>query len=294
MTPDYVYGAAFYGYAAYLTGAQATRAKADEANVLSLERYTEEVFLPEDKVGIVGGPRPAVRPQVVPAAVARVGGGGTGSGAGVDADIAVLDTGIDLDHPDLNVVGGVDCTRRDGEGYDDDEGHGTQVAGLAAARDNDGDIVGTAPGARLWSVKISYFTNNHTYASWLCGMDWVVENAAVIDSANNSSGSSRYDVDVENADNCAVVDHTNINTMMSCAVEAAGVPFVAPAGNDHIPLSQGDDVLPNGGFSQYITVSGLADYDGVPGGLATGAARTVRVTAMTLWTTGRTTGRRST
>ena len=268
ITPDYLYGAAFTGYAGFLTSAQVAAAKADEANVLSVEQYVEEFFFPEDNVGIVGAPRPATQPQVVPAAVARVGGSATGSRPPVDADIAVLDTGVDLDHPDLDVVGGVDCTRRDGEGFDDDEGHGTRVAGLAAARDNGGDIVGTAPGARLWSVKISYFTGKTTYASWLCGMDWVVEHAAVIDSANNSSSAQGYDEDVENSGDCDVADHTNGNTLMSCAVEAAGVPFVVGAGNDAIALSRGRDVLPYGGFSQYVTVSGLADYDGAPGGRA--------------------------
>ncbi|HSH22203.1 MAG TPA: S8 family serine peptidase, partial [Candidatus Caenarcaniphilales bacterium] len=75
----------------------------------------------------------------------------------LDVDIAVLDTGIQPDHPDLNVDGGYNCTKPgQSEGArqqpsawaDGGFGHGTHVAGIAAARDNDRGVVGVAPGAR--------------------------------------------------------------------------------------------------------------------------------------------------
>ena len=77
----------------------------------------------------------------------------------VDADVAILDTGIDVDHPDLNVVGGANCLqsrkRRGRTTYycdanvsaDDDQYHGTHVAGTVAALDNGVGVVGVAPGA---------------------------------------------------------------------------------------------------------------------------------------------------
>ena len=71
----------------------------------------------------------------------------------IDVDIAVFDGGIDRRHPDLDVVGGVDCAV--GKGWDDADGHGTMVAGFAAAIDNGIGIAGIAPGARLWSVRIA-------------------------------------------------------------------------------------------------------------------------------------------
>lgn len=69
----------------------------------------------------------------------------------VDADIAILDGGVDPYHPDLNVVGGVDCVRgpKAQRGYYDRDGHGTLAAGFAAAIDNGIGVVGTAPGARI-------------------------------------------------------------------------------------------------------------------------------------------------
>jgi subtilisin family serine protease len=61
----------------------------------------------------------------------------------VDADVAVLDSGIDPNHPDLNVAGGVDCT---GTGsWADNNGHGTHVAGTIGAIDNLDGVVGVAP-----------------------------------------------------------------------------------------------------------------------------------------------------
>ena len=76
---------------------------------------------------------------------------GNGSGS-VDVDIAVIDTGIATGHPDLNVVGGVNCST--GSSFNDGNGHGTHVAGIAAAKDNGDGVVGVAPGARLWAVRV--------------------------------------------------------------------------------------------------------------------------------------------
>ena len=87
-----------------------------------------------------------------------------------------MDSGIPNGNPDLNVVGGVDCT---GTGsWEDAVGHGTFVAGLAAARDDNRGIVGVAPGARLWSVKVMAADSTVTDAALLCGLDWVAQNAA--------------------------------------------------------------------------------------------------------------------
>ena len=71
----------------------------------------------------------------------------------VDADIAIIDTGIDLTHPDLNVYRDTSFVDGTNSG-NDDEGHGTHVAGIGRAKDNNEGVVGIAPGARLWAVKV--------------------------------------------------------------------------------------------------------------------------------------------
>ncbi|HEV3364805.1 MAG TPA: S8 family serine peptidase, partial [Acidimicrobiia bacterium] len=129
--------------------------------------------------------------QALPTGIRRIDGqlsstiSGDGAGA-VGVDIAILDTGIDLDHPDLNVVGGVNCST--GSTSDDGNGHGTHVAGTAAAKDDGVGVVGVAPGARLWAVRVLDNTGNGTWTSVICGIDWVTARASTIEVANMSLG----------------------------------------------------------------------------------------------------------
>jgi subtilisin len=70
-----------------------------------------------------------------------------------NVDVAILDTGISFDHPDLNVYKNVSCVNYTTVG-DDDQGHGSHVAGIVAAKNNSFGVVSVAPGARLWAVKV--------------------------------------------------------------------------------------------------------------------------------------------
>jgi subtilisin len=178
-------------------------------------------------------------------------------GGGVNADIAIVDSGLPSANPDLNVVGGVDCT---GSGtWEDTVGHGTFVAGLAAARDDGRGVVGVAPGARLWAVKVMGADETVTDAAYLCGLDWVAQNAATIDVANLSLGGPGNDTDCgAGAYDAVALEHAAV-----CRIVAAGVVTVASAGNDG---SDAGGTSP-AGFPEVITVSAFTDTDGVPGGL---------------------------
>jgi subtilisin family serine protease len=81
--------------------------------------------------------------------------------------------GIDIDHPDLNVVGV--CGSRAGifgRSYDDDYSHGTHVA-ARSARDDDRGVVGVAPGARLWAVKVLDSQGVGYTSCVISGLNWV-------------------------------------------------------------------------------------------------------------------------
>ena len=97
--------------------------------------------------------------QTLPTGVDRVDGdlslaaSGDGKGDNINADIAILDTGIDISHPDLNVYKDVTFVPDTNTG-NDDNGHGTMVAGVATAKDNNIGVVGIAPGAKLWAIKV--------------------------------------------------------------------------------------------------------------------------------------------
>lgn len=177
----------------------------------------------------------------------------------VDVDVAVIDTGIDLQHPDLNVAGGVICTNSIlfptcTAGGDDDHYHGTHVAGTIGALDNGDGVVGVAPGARLWAVKVLN-KRGSGYSSWIiAGIDWVAANANTIEVANMSLGGAGF----SQAEYDAIQGAVN-----------AGVAFAVAAGND---AADALNYSP-GGFDNVLSVSALADFNGEPGGGAPATCR---------------------
>jgi subtilisin len=179
-----------------------------------------------------------------------VSGNGTGS---VNVDIAILDTGIDTSHPDLNVVRGVACN---GSGFKDGHGHGTHVAGIAAARDNGTGVVGVAPGARLWAVRVLNASGSGAWSNVICGVDWVTRNAARIEVANMSLGGSGSE---PSGTGCATGDALHDAV---CRSVAAGVAYAVAAGNSS---ANARGVVP-AAYNEAITVSSLADFNGRAGG----------------------------
>ena len=162
---------------------------------------------------------------------------GNGSGA-VNADIAILDSGIYLKHPDLTIAGGKDCSSDGKNTYSDDNGHGSHVAGTAAAEDNASGVVGTAPGARLWAVKVLKASGSGSWSNIICGIDWVTGRAGTIEAANMSLGG--FVGSTADDGNCGNDNNDPVHRAI-CRSVAAGVPHIVAAGNDfedvkdHIP-----------------------------------------------------------
>jgi subtilisin family serine protease len=180
----------------------------------------------------------------------------------VDVDVAVIDTGIDWQHTDLNIVDGINCAQGwpfgkatcSGTG-DDDHYHGTHVAGTIAALDNGLGVVGMAPGARLHAVKVLN-KQGSGYTSWIvAGIDWVTARASTIEVANMSLGGSGF----------SQAEYDAINK-----ARTAGVAFAVAAGNEDADARN----YSPGGFSNVLSVSALADFDGEPGGLGSPTCRT--------------------
>ena len=116
----------------------------------------------------------------------------TGKSQPIDVDVAVLDSGIDLHHPDLNVVEAQDFTGT-GHNGDDCENHGTGVAGVIGALNNTFGVVGVAPGARLWSVQVLCGgPGGSLWANVLAGMNYISQHADQISVVNASIVSNRY------------------------------------------------------------------------------------------------------
>ena len=166
---------------------------------------------------------------------------GDGSGV-VDVDIGIMDTGIDPNHPDLNVYKQVSFVSGTSSG-NDDNGHGTAVAGVAAAKDNSQGVVGVAPGARLWAIKVLDSNGIGFMSDLIEGIDYVTQHAKEIEVVNLSFG----------GDGSSDALHTAIIKSVS-----AGVTYVTAAGNE---AKDASSVIP-ASFPEVIAVSAIVDTDG--------------------------------
>ncbi len=207
--------------------------------------------------------------QTIPTGVSRVGGLLSpiaridGVDSRINADVAIVDTGIAY-HPDLNVAGGYNCSTSNRDLWRDVQGHGTHVAGTVGALDNGTGVVGVAPGARVWAVKI---LNDDGYGllSWyVCGLDWILAQRDPSDSSRPLFESVNMSVTKDGRDdgNCGATNDDILHAAI-CRVVAGGITVVAAAANDssyaslRIPAS----------YNEVITVSALADTDGKSGSL---------------------------
>jgi len=182
----------------------------------------------------------------------------------VDVDIAVLDTGIQKNHPDLNVVGGHNCTLGSTGAYGDGNGHGTHVAGTAAAKDNGSGVVGVAPGARLWSMKV-LDSSGIGFTSWIvCGIDQVTKHNKEagledIEVANMSLGGSGGDSTCGGSDSYhnAICRSVNKNRAYG---NYPGTTYAVAAGNSSTNLKGSRPAT----YDEVLTVTAVADFNGAP------------------------------
>lgn len=159
--------------------------------------------------------------QTTPWGITRVGGplDGTGTTAWI------LDTGIDLDHPDLDVDVPNSVSFIAAESADDVVGHGTHVAGIIAAENNSIDVVGVAAGATVVAVKVCNSLPPQDPESGcptndiIDGVDYVASHAQSGDIVNMSLG--RYDPNN---------DHPDVDNAVTNAANA-GIRFTIAAGN---------------------------------------------------------------
>ncbi|MBI2848693.1 MAG: S8 family serine peptidase [Chloroflexi bacterium] len=146
---------------------------------------------------------------------------------GAGARIAIIDSGVDYNHPDLkpNYKGGRDFVNNDSDPMDDN-GHGTHVAGTIAARDDGIGVVGVAPEAQIYALKVLDATGGGSFSDVIAALQWAVDNNMHV--TNNSYGSSGDPGPIVKAafDNAA----------------AAGVLHVAAAGNSGNVSGVGDNV----------------------------------------------------
>jgi len=182
--------------------------------------------------------------QETPYGITRVNGGATYTGTNV---AWILDSGVDLDHPDLNVDASLGFNAftkgKDGKSLDDGNGHGTHVAGTIAALDNSTGVIGVAAGATVVPVKILDSRGSGSYSGVIAGVDHVAANGTPGDVANMSLGgptSDALDTAVKNA-------------------AGQGIYFVIAAGNSATDANNSSPARANG--QNIYTISAMDSND---------------------------------
>jgi subtilisin family serine protease len=247
----HVYGAAVRGFAATIPAARLAAVRND-SRVALVE--AERVF--------------ELEVQELPTGIDRieVDRNPNANGVKVDLDVAIIDGGIDGDHPDLNVAGGTNFSGGPSSNWGDGNGHGTHVAGTVGAIDDVNGVVGVAPGAKLWAVKVCKNGGICFTGDMIAGIDWVADRKRDY----NNSVPGGIDFAVANM-SISTSDDKNACTGSSGAVHQAicglvdvGVVFALAAGND----GRAKDAYP-----EVLAVSALADFDGKPGGFGSPTCR---------------------
>ena len=182
----HVYTTALKGFSANMSAVAAQQLMARNDDIIAVER---------NGVAQIGkGPPPGKGPggggddpgggQLTPLGIDRAGGSADGTGR----TAWVIDTGVDLDHPDLNVDLGrsANFVLRGKSSPDDGNGHGTHVAGTIGALDNDIGVVGVAAGAQIVAVRV-FDKSGSGLNDWvIAGVDYVALLASHEDVVNLS------------------------------------------------------------------------------------------------------------
>jgi subtilisin family serine protease len=182
-----VYKTAIRGFAAKMPNEAAARVAAQNPNIAYYEPDAVAFTFPKPPwAGGGGSSSKACTPQETPWGVTRVGGPADGTGY----TAWVIDTGIDLDNPDLDVdvARSANFVLQGKNSPNDGNGHGTHVAGTIAAIDNDCDVVGVAAGATVVAVRVLNNAGYGSYSGVIAGVDYVATNADSGDAANMSLG----------------------------------------------------------------------------------------------------------
>lgn len=188
--------------------------------------------------------------------------------------VAVLDTGIDAAHRDLMVdlTKSYTATGITGSALSDVNGHGTHVAGIIAALDNETGVWGVAPAARLYSVKVLDDTGAGTVSDLIDGIQWAIQNGMQI--VNISLGTKKESQALREA----VEDAYD-----------AGLLLIAAAGNGGNKPGQSDNIEYPAAYASVMAVGAVDRYDIRASFSATGAALDIvapGVDIVSTWTGG--------
>ena len=235
---NHVYTRAIRGFAANMSARGAAQMQASNPRIAYCEQ-DQVVKIVQGKPNKGGGSTGSAS-ETTPWGIARVGGGQTGA----TGRAFVIDSGVDLDHPDLNVNTGMSRSFTREKNADDGNGHGTHVAGtIAAIANNNIGVVGVAAGAEIVAVKVLTRSGSGSNSGVIAGVDYVAQVGRAGDVANMSLGGGVS----------TVLDNAVINAA------AGGVKFILAAGNESDDADNHSPARANG--PNVFTVSSFAQGD---------------------------------
>jgi subtilisin family serine protease len=247
----HVYDVALQGFSVHASAQGLAQMKARNPNIGTCEadriaRIPAPIMIAAKPGG--GGTQPA---QTRPYGITRVGGGLSGA----TGTAWVIDTGIDLTHPDLNVdlARSANFVSRE-TSPQDLNGHGTHVSGTIAAKDNTIGVIGVAAGAKLVAVRVLDRRGSGAYSDVIAGVNYVAANGAAGDVANMSLGGPVSDL----------LDQAVINA-------SAKVRFALAAGNEtddannHSPArAEGPNIYTISAINSTDTFASFSNYGNPP------------------------------
>lgn len=238
-TIKHVYSKSIKGMTINMPCDAAQKAFANDSNIKS--------FTPDSVISISrgrpGGGGGGGDTQQVSYGTARVGGPLDGTGY----TAWVIDSGVDLDHPDLNVDASRGFTSINNGGMDDSNGHGTHVAGTIGAIDNTIGALGVAPNTTIVPVRVLDRRGSGSTSGVIAGIDHVAANASPGDCANMSLGGGVSQV---------------LDDAVVAAASQSGAFFVLAAGNDGDDADNHSPARANG--NRVFTISATDSNDNMP------------------------------
>lgn len=238
---EYAFGSALDGFAVKLSDSEFAALSQDPS--IAYIEADQIVTISQGRPGGGGGGGSTSPSQTIPYGITRVKGGQNFTGS---KKAWVIDTGIQLDHPDLNVDqnnGFSAFTRGKDASFDDGNGHGTHVAGTIGAINNDIGVVGVAAGAIVVPIKVLDSRGSGSNSGVIAGVDFVAANASIGDVANMSLGGGASTA----LDNAVIAAANN------------GIKFVVAAGNSGANANNFSPARANG--PNIFTISAMNNTD---------------------------------
>lgn len=171
----------------------------------------------------------------------------------------ILDTGIDLQHQDLNVLGSAPFAKSfiTGQTVQDGHGHGTHVAGTVAAKNNTFGVVGVAAGAKVVPVKVLSNSGSGSWGGVLAGVNHVATYGIPGDVVNMSLGGTGT--------------YAALETAIATLADSRKIFFSIAAGNNNIPATgftpartNGVNVYTISAMDNRCNIAGFSNYGNPP------------------------------